>query len=159
MNIPCLKICHFSVPLAAFDLMIVEIEYTGYRKSSETCRYIFNILIYQYYTSTKHIIIISIVFKKDNSFVSPLFDRGGWVNFNFTNSSPYLVTYYWKSLLFRKIVTLLKLFYDISGWKGGMSIVGIALMLPGYYFPVRIAYTPENPTIDFILPCSKKTLP
>lgn len=111
-----------SISSIWFDwLMIVEIEYTGYRKSSETCRYIFNRLIYQYYTSTKHIIIINIVFKKDNNFVSPLFEKGGWVNFNFTNSSPYLVTYYWKSLLIRKIVTLLKLFYDISGRKGGMS--------------------------------------
>lgn len=68
-----------SISSIWFDwLIIVEIEYTGCRKSSETCRYIFNRLIYQYYTSTKHIIIINvIVFKRDDNFVSPLFERGG----------------------------------------------------------------------------------
>lgn len=50
-----------SISSIWFDwLMIVEIEYTGCRKSSATSRYIFNRLIYQYYTSTKHIIIINV---------------------------------------------------------------------------------------------------
>lgn len=115
-----------SISSIRFDwLMIVEIgdRPTGCRKSSETCRYIiFDRLIYQYYASTKHIIKMNVtVFKRDDNFVSPLFERGGGVNFNFINSSPYLVTYYWKGLLIWKIVTLLKLFYDISGRKGGMS--------------------------------------
>lgn len=113
-----------SISSIWFDwLMIVEIEYTGCRKSSATSRYIFNRLIYQYYTSTNHIIIINVIVFPIILIFHFLKGEGGGVNFNFTNSSPYFVTYYWKGLLIRKIVTLLKLFYDISGWKGGMSYI------------------------------------
>lgn len=71
-------------------------------------RYILNRLIYQYYTSTKAIIILS------DKNVSPYFEKGLKRDpFNVFNSNPYPVAYYWTALLARKIMMLRRGFYDI----------------------------------------------